>query len=220
VPATDRDRAEYLSTRGEDPLTEFSEAHHAEALALVRSFPARPEQQAGEVPRRASPPPATLAAVAHALVPSGGLPTAHLPTGPPGGVLAPPRATDAAAGGNEALLAAEEGRAGVMSGQDDEAQAPPPELSLEAAALAPEPGTPLAGLLPLDTQGIRRHADAFFTRLADLVRGPADGLSVRALAPWLLLAGAVAWEAFLLSRALRRTAPDAEPLPLWSEDET
>jgi hypothetical protein len=45
-------------------------------------------------------------------------------------------------------------------------------------------------------------------------------LSVRALAPWLLLAGAVAGEAFLLSRALRRAAPDAEPLPFWSEEET
>ena len=64
-----------------------------------------------------------------------------------------------------------------------------------------------------------RSADAFFARLAELARGPAEGLSVPTVAPWLLLAGAVACEVALLPRLLRRAGPASDPLTLWAEDE-
>jgi hypothetical protein len=77
------------------------------------------------------------------------------------------------------------------------------------ARFDPEPGIPLAGIVPVDLKQLQHGVDAFFEQLAHL-GDDRDAAGVCAtLAPWLLLAAAAAWEFALSSRA---PAPADDPL--------
>jgi hypothetical protein len=64
----------------------------------------------------------------------------------------------------------------------------------EAPLTAPAAGRPLAGLLPLDLDTVRRAADAFFARLTDLAREPLAGHPAGRVVPWLGVLTVVAYE--------------------------
>jgi hypothetical protein len=84
----------------------------------------------------------------------------------------------------------------------------PPNAAVEAAPVEPQglpptaendrvllpAGLPLAGLLPIDLDTIRRAADAFFTRLTDLAQDPSLGHSAVRVVPWLGVLTVVAYE--------------------------
>jgi hypothetical protein len=76
-----------------------------------------------------------------------------------------------------------------------EPQGDPRTAENDAATLPATPaGHPLAGLLPIDVDTLRRAADAFFARLADLAQEPIAGCPTAGVMPWLGVLGAAACE--------------------------
>lgn len=214
----DSDGDGYVSARGEDDhSSDGVDSQHAEGLALVRSLTLHTAPPTGES-LRAAPPVVTPAAGVPPLVAVHDAPAVPPLTVRPVGEIAFPGAPDLQGGDGVPPVPVVVASAGPEPEPEREETAPAAEHSLLASELAPEPGDPLAGLLPLDLSALRRNADAFFARLGDLVPVPGDGQSVRAVAAWLLL-GAAAWEVVLLPRALRRPALATDPHLPGFEDE-
>jgi hypothetical protein len=76
--------------------------------------------------------------------------------------------------------------------------------------LQPEFGGPLAGLLPFDMQPLLHGADALFEQLARLTESREGSSSLLALAPWLVVAGAVAGELVLVLKGCVASQPGPE----------
>jgi hypothetical protein len=77
----------------------------------------------------------------------------------------------------------------------------------EPVGLEPEPGGPLAGLLPLGLKSLQQSADAFFEHLARLA-GPWEGDSSLLLpGPWVVVVAAAAGELVLLPGLFRKSRP-------------
>jgi hypothetical protein len=96
--------------------------------------------------------------------------------------------------------------------QVEEEQETRPSVSERREAVvevAPEPGVPLAGLLPLDLKLLQQNVDAFFTQLSQLAEdNPPAGLCLKMI-PWLGITVMAAWEIALLAR--KKKAEELNP---------
>jgi hypothetical protein len=73
----------------------------------------------------------------------------------------------------------------------------------------PEPGVPLAGLLPVDLKLLQQSVDAFFTHLSQLAEDHPPVQLCLKMAPWLGITVVAAWEFALLTQ--RKKAEELNP---------
>jgi hypothetical protein len=155
-------------------------------------------QVGGRVVEEGLAPPAAAPPTMVAVVPVPAPPTPHVapPTAGPAGGAVP----DDLAARDKASSSGDPDQAPAAVGESDS--------SAEPLIALPEPSHPLSGVLPLDLDGLRRSADAFFERLAHF-GDDWDGacLSTR-LSPWLVAVAAVAGEIAWRSRRPPVLAPE------------
>ncbi len=78
-----------------------------------------------------------------------------------------------------------------------------------ASVFTPEPGGPLARLMPVNLRQLADNVDAFFSQLAQLTGGFEMAPDSIALAPWVVITAAIALELALLPK---RNVPDHQDL--------